>query len=92
MRAQGLLAAGVGEQERVAFLDKNGFEHFEIMFGAAMINAVRVDVNWRLAASEVEFIVNDTEARVLDVGPPLVTVDQHAAPVQISATNDWPAV
>ena len=72
--AQGLLAAGVGEQERVAFLDKNGFEHFEIMFGAAMINAVCVDVNWRLAAPEVEFIVNDTEARVLVVGADFVPI------------------
>ena len=72
--AQGLLAAGVAEQERVAFLDKNGFEHFEIMFGAAMINAVCVDVNWRLAAPEVEFIVNDTEAKVLVVGPDFVPI------------------
>ena len=72
--AQGLLAAGVGEQERVAFLDKNGFEHFEVMFGAAMINAVCVDVNWRLAAPEVEFIVNDTEAKVLVVGPDFVPI------------------
>jgi len=72
--AQGLLAAGVGEQERVAFLDKNGFEHFEVTFGAAMINAVCVDVNWRLAAPEVEFIVNDTEAKVLVVGADFIPI------------------
>ena len=72
--AQGLLAAGVEAQERVAFLDKNGFEHFEVMFGAAMINAVCVDVNWRLAAPEVEFIVNDTLAKVLVVGPDFVPI------------------
>ena len=64
----------MGKQERVAFLDKNGFEHFEVMFGAAMINAVCVDVNWRLAAPEVEFIVNDTEAKVLVVGPDFVPI------------------
>jgi long-chain acyl-CoA synthetase len=72
--AQGLLAAGVEAQERVAFLDKNGIEHFEVMFGAAMINAVCVDVNWRLAAPEVEFIVNDTLAKVLVVGPDFVPI------------------
>lgn len=29
---------------------------------------------------------------ISDRRPPLVTVDQHVAPVQVSATNDWPAV
>ena len=49
--AAGLAAAGVGPQDRVAFLDKNGIEHFEVFFGAALANAVCVDVNWRLAAA-----------------------------------------
>ena len=58
-------------QDRVAFLDKNGIEHFEVFYGAALLNAVCVDVNWRLAAPEVEYIVNDSEAKVLVVGPGL---------------------
>src|SRR6187402_124889 len=66
--AAGLTAAGVGDQDRIAFLDKNGIEHFEVFFGAALANAVCVDVNWRLAAPEVEFIVNDAEATVFVVG------------------------
>ncbi|MET0459432.1 MAG: long-chain-fatty-acid--CoA ligase [Ilumatobacteraceae bacterium] len=77
--AAGLAAAGVGAQERVAFLDKNGIEHFEVFFGAALANAVCVDVNWRLAPPEVEFIVNDAEAKVLVVGPDFVpTLDAIA--------------
>lgn len=72
--ANGLAAAGVGSQDRVAFLDKNGIEHFEVFFGAALLNAVCVDVNWRLAPPEVEFIVNDAEAKVLVVGPDFVPV------------------
>ena len=32
--AQALLAAGLAEQSRVAFLDKNGPEYFEVLFGA----------------------------------------------------------
>ena len=63
--AQAFAAAGVGDQDRVAFLDKNGIEHFEVFFGASLLNAVCVDVNWRLAAPEVEYIVNDAEAKVL---------------------------
>src|ERR1700694_1552016 len=66
--AQALLAEGVGRQDRVAFLDKNGPEYFEVAFGGAKINAVLVAVNWRLAAPEMAWIINDAEARVLVVG------------------------
>ena len=57
--AQALKAAGVGSQDRVAFLDKNSIEHFEVFYGCALLNAVSVDINFRLAAPEVAFIVND---------------------------------
>src|SRR4051812_31081199 len=72
--AQGLAAEGVGRQDRIAFLDKNGIEHFEVFYGAALLNAVCVDVNWRLAPPEVEYIVNDAAAKVFVVGPDFVTV------------------
>ena len=35
--ATALGAAGVGPGDRVAFLDKNGIEHFEVMFGATLL-------------------------------------------------------
>ena len=66
--AQGLLAEGVGAQDRVAFLDKNGPEYFEVLFGGAKVNAVNVAVNWRLAPVEMERTINDAEAKVLFVG------------------------
>ncbi len=72
--ANALAACGVGKQDRIAFLDKNGIEHFELFYGAALLNAVCVDVNWRLAPPEIEFIVNDAEAKVLVVGPDFVPV------------------
>jgi long-chain acyl-CoA synthetase len=72
--AQALADAGVGAGDRVAFLDKNSVEHFDVSFGAAMLNAVSVDVNWRLAAPEVQFIVDDAAATVLIVGPDFVPV------------------
>ena len=72
--AQALLAEGVTANDRVAFLEKNGLEFFEVLFGASMINAVTVAVNWRLAPPEVEYTVNDAEARVLVVGPDFVRV------------------
>ncbi|NDF23219.1 MAG: fatty acid--CoA ligase [Actinobacteria bacterium] len=72
--AQALKAAGVGNQDRVAFLDKNSIEHFEVFYGCAMLNAVSVDINFRLAPPEVAYIVNDSRAKVFVVGPDFVPV------------------
>ena len=66
--AHGLLDAGVGPQERVAFLDRNVPEYFTLLFGAAMINGVTLAVNWRLAAPEMEYILNHAQAKVLFIG------------------------
>ncbi|MGB5759453.1 MAG: long-chain-fatty-acid--CoA ligase [Acidimicrobiales bacterium] len=66
--AQALLAAGVGPQERVAFLDKNAPEYFPFLFGAGKVNAVTVAVNWRLAPPEMEYILGNAEAKVLLIG------------------------
>src|SRR6266536_5332369 len=66
--AQALVAAGLGPQDRVAFIDKNGPEYFEILFGGGKANVVNVAVNWRLAPAEMAYIVNDSAARLLVVG------------------------
>lgn len=71
---QALRAAGIGPQDRVAYLDKNSIEHFEVLYGCAMLNAVSVDINWRLAPPEVAYIANDSEAKVLIVGQEFVPV------------------
>jgi long-chain acyl-CoA synthetase len=66
--AQALLSEAVGPGDRVAFLDKNGPEYFEVAFGSAKINAVLVAVNWRLSPAEMAWIINDAEAKVLFAG------------------------
>lgn len=66
--ANGLLEAGVGVQDRIAYLDKNAPEYFIYLFGGAKINAVSVAVNWRLAPPEMEYILNNSEAKTLLVG------------------------
>ena len=67
--ARALLAAGVGPQDHVAFIDMNGPEYFEVLFGCAKINAINVGVNWRLAPAEMAYTINDAEAKALFVGP-----------------------
>ncbi|MBK9179028.1 MAG: fatty acid--CoA ligase [Acidimicrobiales bacterium] len=72
--AQALQTEGVGPHDRVAILDKNVPEYFDLLFGGAKLNAVLVAVNWRLAPPEVAYIVNDAQAAVLVVGEELVPV------------------
>lgn len=66
--ANALLAAGVNPQDRVAHLDKNGPEYFTYLIGASKVNAVSMSVNWRLAAPEMEYVLNHAEAKVLLIG------------------------
>ncbi len=67
-----MAADGVAPGDRVAFLDKNGPEFFEVTFGVAKRRAVGVAVNWRLAPNEMAWIINDARAKVLVVGPDFV--------------------
>jgi long-chain acyl-CoA synthetase len=66
--AQAMATAGVENQDRVAFLDKNVPEYFTMLFGAAKLNAVTVAVNWRLAPPEMAYILNHSKVKVLLIG------------------------
>ena len=67
--ANALLADGVEAGDRVGLLDRNGFAYFDFLFGGSLAGAVNVAVNWRLAPSEIETVVNDSEAPVLVIHP-----------------------
>ena len=66
--AQAFSAVGVGFGDRVAFIEKNGVEFFEVICGLAKLGAVGVPVNWRLAAPEMLHIIDDAQAKVAVVG------------------------
>ena len=72
--ANGLIAEGIRPQTRIAHLDKSSDLFFELLFGIAKANAVMVSVNWRLAAPEVQHIINDAEAEILFVGEEYLAV------------------
>ncbi len=63
--ANTLLKQGVKPGDRVATLLKNGIESIESYFAIAKIGAVMVPVNWRLVASEIDYIINDAGAQTL---------------------------
>ena len=63
-----LQAAGLQRGDRIAWLGKNAVLYFTLLFGAARIGVVMAPVGWRLAAPERQFIVHDTESRLLFAG------------------------
>lgn len=67
----GLMAAGFGRGDTVAFLDKNHPACVEVTLGASAIGAAHAIVNWRLAGDELDYAINDSGARVLFVGTEL---------------------
>ncbi|WP_322796234.1 fatty acid--CoA ligase [Tepidiforma sp.] len=78
--ANGLIAAGLQPQARIAYLDKNSDRFYEVLFGAAKANAVMVAVNWRLAPPEVAYVINDATAEVLFVGQDFFPVIEKILP------------
>jgi long-chain acyl-CoA synthetase len=70
--SQALAADDVEPGDRVAFLDRNGLEYFEVLFGGAFGGAVDVAVNWRLAPAEMAAVIDDSRAKILVIHPEFV--------------------
>ena len=67
--ANALAAEGVGPQDRIAFLDKNSVEHFEVFYGAALSSTPSASMSaGGSPLPRSATIVNDAEAKVFVVG------------------------
>ncbi|MGE2714264.1 long-chain-fatty-acid--CoA ligase [Mycolicibacterium litorale] len=66
--AGALTAFGVQRGDAVAFLDKNHPACVELTFAAASLGAANAVVNFRLAGDELDYVLNDSGAKVLVVG------------------------
>ena len=60
-----IAAHGVQVGDRVAILAPNGFRYLEVNFACAMIGAILVPLNIRLAAAEVDDILLRTQCKLL---------------------------
>jgi acyl-CoA synthetase (AMP-forming)/AMP-acid ligase II len=74
--AGGLAALGLGRGDRVAFLDKNNPACLEVSLGAGLLGAATAVINWRLAAGELDYVINDSGATVLFAGAELLPAVQ----------------
>jgi fatty-acyl-CoA synthase len=63
--AQGLLSLGIGKGERVACLTKHTVECVLLTLAGNKTGAVCMPVNWRLAPSEIEYVLGNGKARLL---------------------------
>lgn len=66
--ANGLLALDVRRQERVAILDQNSDQFYEVWLGGSRIGAVTVALNARLSVSEAKQVLLDARPKVLFIG------------------------
>ena len=67
--AQGLLELGIKPDSRIAYLAKNTDYFFEIFYGSLKARAVVVGVNYRLAAEEVAYVLENSNSEILFVSP-----------------------
>jgi acyl-CoA synthetase (AMP-forming)/AMP-acid ligase II len=74
--AGGLAARGLGHGGRVAFLDKNNPACLEVALGAGLLGAASAVINGRLAAGELDYVINDSGASVLFAGAGLLPAVQ----------------
>ncbi len=70
--ANWLRSLGVDYGDRVSILAHNSVVYLDLFYGAAKIGAVFAPLNWRLAAQELTYIVNDCGSKVLLCGPDFV--------------------
>lgn len=76
--ARSLRDKGVGRGDRVATLMFNRKEVVETYFATMMLGAIVVPINFRLAAPEIEYLLSDSEPKVLIVDSDLADT-AHAA-------------
>ena len=66
--ANALAEAGVGPGDRVAVMDVNTPQHFEVYFAAARLDAIYVPLNFRGRGQEVAYPLEHTGPKVLVAG------------------------
>ena len=95
--AGGLADRGVGRGDVVGLLSYNCPEFLETVFAANYLGAIAMPINWRLAAAEVRYILEHSEARALVCDEALIECANDAtkgmedtlARVCLSSAEGW---
>ena len=76
--AGGLQARGVGAGDVVGLLSYNSIEFLATIFAANYLGAIAMPINWRLAAAELRFILEHSQARALVCDDALIEPRQRS--------------
>ena len=76
--AAGLHARGVGAGDVVGLLSYNSIEFLATIFAANYLGAIAMPINWRLAAAELRYILEHSDARALVCDEALVDLANEA--------------
>ena len=77
--ATGLPDLGVAAGDVVGLLSYNSLEFLEVSFAANHLGAIAMPINWRLAAAEVAYILEHSQARVFVCDEELLELGTDAA-------------
>ncbi len=78
--ASAMASLGVGEGDVLACYMRNDFPMFEAQLAARLLGVYLVPVNWHFTAAETEYILKDSEAKVLIVHADLLEEIKAAIP------------
>jgi fatty-acyl-CoA synthase len=84
---RGLLAQGIRKGDRVAILSRNSHSFAALRFAAARIGAVLVPINFMLNPEEIRFILANSGATTLCIGPDFVESARTAAATGCAVTK-----
>jgi acyl-CoA synthetase (AMP-forming)/AMP-acid ligase II len=77
--AGGLRQRGVRAGEVVALLSYNNIEFLTTIFAASYLGAIVMPINWRLAAPEIQYILEHSQAKALVCDEALLDLGQDAS-------------
>ncbi len=91
--AHGLMALGLQKGDKVAVLLENSIEIIELYLATAKTGLVIVPINFRLVGREVEYIVNNSDAKALMVHdefvPVVEEIRERSARHRARALSSW---
>jgi acyl-CoA synthetase (AMP-forming)/AMP-acid ligase II len=66
--ANGLVKMGLGKGDRLCILSHNCLEFMELYAAAAKAGIVAVPINWRISPEDMEYVVQNSDAKAIVVG------------------------
>src|SRR4030042_4030439 len=87
--ANALLGRGVSRRDKVAVMSLNGPEVIETYYACSKIGATFVPLNYRAKREEITYMINNSEAQTLLVGPRYLELVSAIRPDLGAITNTF---